>query len=149
MLFETLSTFQIRRSFPSFSCSASVCKLYNKPVTSTISYIAHSLIPYLVVKIFDCDVFLSKLISVFLIDEKLFTIMSLVLSLERKRLISIPEWELSFMMSLNSRCFSREKQTPRFSVLSFGFEKLKYLFLSLNAFIGVTSERYPGTETSK
>ena len=79
------------------------------------------------VKIFDCNVFLSKLSSVFLTDEKSFTIMLLLLSLEWKRLISIPEWELSFMMSLNSWCFFGEKQTPQCSVLSFCIKKLKYL----------------------
>ena len=47
-----------------FSCSAPVCKLCTKPVTSTISYIAHSLITCSIVKIFDCNVFLSKLSSV-------------------------------------------------------------------------------------
>ena len=75
--------------------------------------------------------------------------MPLLLSLERKLLISIPEWELSFMILMNSWCFPGEKQTPRCSVPSFCIEKLKYLlFSSLDTFIGVTSERYPVTEIS-
>ena len=130
MLFETSSTNELKitisilrvssliipfrksRDFPSLSCSTSVYKLYTKPVTSTISYIAYSLITCSNVKGFDCDVFLSKLSSISLADEKSCTIMSLLLSPERKRLISIPERELSFMMSLNSWCFSGEEQTP-------------------------------------
>ena len=54
------------------------------------------------------------------------------------------------MISLNSRCFSGEKQTPQCSVSSFCIEKLKYLpFLSFDTFIGVTSEKYPDTEILK
>ena len=46
--------FQILKFFPSFLYSASVCKLYAKPVTSIISYIAHSLITCSKVKKFNC-----------------------------------------------------------------------------------------------
>ena len=117
---------------------------------STVSYIAHSLITCSIVKIFNCNVFLSKVNSVFLTDEKSFIIMSLLLSLERKRLIAILELELSFMMSGNSRCFSGENQTPRCTVSSFCIKKLKYLlFFSLDNFIGDISERYTDIETSK
>ena len=57
-------SFSKMQRFSIFSCSAPVCKLYTKPVTSTISYVAHSLITCSIVKIFDCNVFLSKLSSV-------------------------------------------------------------------------------------
>ena len=98
--------FWIHRVFSSFSCFACVCKLYTKPVTLTISNKAHSLITCSVVQIFDCNVFLSKLSSVFLTEEKSFTITSLLSSLERQCSISKLEWELSLMVPLNSRCFS-------------------------------------------
>ena len=100
MLFETSSTnelkssisvlpflfhpliipFQIRIVFPSFSCSA----IYTKPVISTKSHMVHSLVTCSIAKMFSCNIFLSILSSVFLTEEKSFTIMSLVLSLERE-----------------------------------------------------------------
>lgn len=60
--------------------------LHAKIYFSGISYIAHWLINCSIVNIFYCNVFLSKLNSIVLTDETSFTIMSLLLSLEWKRI---------------------------------------------------------------
>ena len=67
-----------------------------------------------------------------------------------KELISIPILLLSLEISLNNACFYEEKQTPRYILLQFWIAKLKYfLFLSLDSFMGETSESYPDKDESK
>ena len=135
--------FLILSCFQSFSVAFSYCRLSISRVT-TMWYIAHSLLTCWIGYGFTWKVFLSKFTSVLLTEVKSLAIISSLMALLRKHLISIPLLVLTFAIPLNKLYFSVEKQTPWYILSSSRTEKLKYfLFLSLESF---NEERYPNKE---
>ena len=115
-------------------CVTSACKLYTKPITSTLLKIMHLFITCWFEIIFGCNVFLSKFTSV-LFSRLDIVYNNFIAVVVTTKAFNFNSKGLSTTISLNNRCFSRKKKRPRYSISSFCIEKLNYFLFVFGHFL--------------
>lgn len=125
----SLISFSRRSVCSSFLTVASICRLYTRHFTFTMSYMEYSFKTYCKVKFVNSSDFCVKLRSVDFTDVKPFTMISLSLSTNLKPLVSIPLLLETFAVFSKRRSYSTKtlmkvifilyRKTKTFSLFTF------------------------------